>query len=98
VADGGGKAMCPCRVCRRLGIADGAAEEGDDGERLDPERVVVELVGELERCPGVLERSGEALLEARRRRELTLDTRPKRRPRSRLAQGLLERLDRPDDA
>ena len=81
VADGGGEVVCPCGVRRRLGIADGAAEEGEDGERLDPERVVVELVGELERCTGVLERSGEALLEAGRPREPALDARLQRRPR-----------------
>jgi len=87
--------MCPCCVRRRLGIADSAAEEGEDGERLDPERVVVELVGEPERCTGVLERSGEALPEAGRPRELALDARLQRRPRLRLAQGLLEQRDRP---
>jgi hypothetical protein len=59
-----------------------AAEQGEDGERLDPERVVVELVGELERGPGVLERSGETLLEARRPREPAVDARLQRRPRS----------------
>jgi hypothetical protein len=41
VADGGGKVMCPFGARRCLRIADGAAEGGEDGERLDPERVVV---------------------------------------------------------
>jgi hypothetical protein len=46
----------------------------------------------------VLERSGEALPEARRPREPALDARLQRRPRSRLAQGLLEQRDRPVEA
>ena len=60
------------------------------GERADPERVVVELVGELERRARVLERSDEALPEARRPREPAVDDRLERRARGRLAQGLLE--------
>ena len=67
----------------------------DDGERVDAERVVVEIVGELECRAGVLERSHEALLEARRPRQAALDHGLQGRPRRRLAQGLLEQCDGP---
>ena len=48
VVHGGREVVRPCGVGRRLGIADGAAEEGDDRERLDAERVVLESVGQFE--------------------------------------------------
>ena len=56
--------------------------------------VVVELVGELERRTGVLERSHVALPEARRPREPAVDDRLKRRARGRLAKRFLEQRRR----
>ena len=56
--------LCSCGVGRRLGIADGAAEKREEGHRVDKERVVPELVGDLECRAGVLECSDEPLLEA----------------------------------
>jgi hypothetical protein len=46
----------------------------------------------------MLERSRETLLEAGRPREPALDARLQRRPRLRLAQGLVEQRDRPVEA
>ena len=85
--------MCSCGVRRRLGIADGATERREDGERVDAERVVGEIVGDRERCAGVLEGSDEPLLEAGRPREAALDDGLQSWPRRRLAQGLLEQHD-----
>ena len=62
-------------------------------ERAHPERVIVEIVGQLERRSRVLERSVESLLEAYRPREPALDDRLKRGTRDRLAQRLLEQRD-----
>ena len=56
VADGGRELVRPRRVRRRLRVAHDAAEQGELVERAGPERVVVELVGELECRTGVLER------------------------------------------
>ena len=53
------------RVCRRVSVSDETAEEREHSECDDPHRVVVEIVGQLERGTCVLERSDEALLEAR---------------------------------
>jgi hypothetical protein len=52
--------------------------------------LVVESVGQLERCTGVLDRLHVPFSEARRPRESTLDDRLKRRARDRLAKGVLE--------
>ena len=49
VADGRREVVRSRGVRRRLGIADGAAEEGEDGERVNAECVVVEIVGDRER-------------------------------------------------
>src|SRR5512132_175356 len=55
VAEAKRKIPCSLGVCRRLGIARHAAQRCKDHERVDPKRVVVELVGEYEGCAGVLE-------------------------------------------
>src|SRR5262249_24305333 len=84
-----------CRVCGRVRVADGTTEEREHHERIDPERVVIELVGDLEGRTGVLERDDEPLLEARRPAEPAMYDGPQRRTRARLAQGFLEEGDRP---
>src|SRR5438128_10704944 len=83
---------------RSVGVADGAAEEREHRERADPERVVVEVVGELECRPRVLEGSDEALFEARCPRKPAVDGRFERRTRRRLAQGFFEQRDGPVEA
>src|SRR4051794_17512658 len=98
VADRGREVVCPCGVCGRVGIADGVAQEREHLECAHAERVVVEIVGELERCTCVLERADEALREARRPRKLAVDARAKRGPRAGLAQRLLEQRDGPAEA
>ena len=75
-------------------VADEPAEERPEHRRArDSQRVVVELVGELERRTCVLERSDEALPEAGRPRESAVDDRLERRARRRLAKRLLEQRD-----
>ena len=98
VTDGGGEVVCSCGVRRRLGIADGTTERGEDGERVDAERVVGEIVGDRERCAGVLQGSHEPLRETGRPREAAQDDGLQSRPRRRLAQGLLEQHDAPVEA
>ena len=78
------------RVCRRVSVSDETAEEREHSECDDPPRVVVEIVGQVERGTSVLERSDKALLEARRPRETAVSGRLQRRLLGRLAQGFLE--------
>ena len=67
-------------MCRRIGIADRAAEEREHVERLDAKRVVVDFLGKLERRARVGKRFDEPLDEPRRPRELTVNARLQRRP------------------
>ena len=60
--------------------------------------VVVDVLGERERCTSVLERSHVPVPEAGRPRESTVDDRLKRRARGGLAQGVLEQRDGTVDA
>jgi hypothetical protein len=46
VAEAERKIPCSLSVCRRLGIARHAAQRRKNHQRVDPKRVVVELVGE----------------------------------------------------
>ena len=79
-------------------VADHPAEDRLHRLGARPKDVVVELVGELERHPGVLERPYVALPEARCPREPAMDDRLKRRTRACLLESLLEQGDRAIDA
>ena len=85
VAGGSGELVRPRGVCPSLGVAYCEPEEREHRERAHSERVIVEIVGQLERRPRVLERPVEPLREAHRHREPALDDRLKRGTRGRLA-------------
>ncbi|MFL6013184.1 MAG: hypothetical protein ACJ74P_02595 [Gaiellaceae bacterium] len=90
-ADGVGEVVCHRReILRRLGLADEPAEDGVHRASASPEHVVVDVVGELERCACVR----EASLGSRDPRDAAVDDRSERGARRRLAQGLLEQGDR----
>src|SRR4029453_12389295 len=72
VADSGRELVGPRRMCRSVGVAYPTAEEREYRERMHPERVIVEIVGQLERRPCVLERAAESLFEAQRHRDAAL--------------------------
>ena len=98
-ADGGRKVVRARRkILRRFRVAGEPAEDRLHRSSARSEHVVVEAIGELERCTGMLERSHVALPEACRPREPTVDDRLKRRARGRLAQGFLEQRDGTVDA
>src|SRR6266516_5346576 len=72
-ADGAREVVGPCReIFRRLRVAGEPAEDGLHSASARSKHVVVELVGELERCTGVV----ELCLESCRPREATVDDRP----------------------
>ena len=93
VAAGGRELVGSRRVRRRLGSPTARPRNASIVERTDAERVVVELVGELERRSRVRRARREALLKRDAHASRQLDARLQRRPRLRLAQGLLEQRD-----
>jgi len=94
----GREVVRPRRELRRLRVPDDPAQNRLHRTGAFSQHVVVEVVGEVERCTSVLQRPRVSLPEAGCPREPAVDQRPERGARSDLTERLLEQRDGAIDA